>query len=430
MSFQGVAVADSNADPSTTSRPRVLFINRSYWPDAEATGQLLTELCQDLAADFDVWVLCGQPNWNPSGAAYRSSGVQAHDNVHIRRVRHFRFPKSSLVLRAANLLSFLAMAIPAALFLPKPAVIVVETDPPLLCLLGRFLTWWRDAKLVVYLQDIYPDVAVALGKLRDSVAMRGLRRLFFSTYQRADRVVVLSEDMKQLLKEGGVAEERLARVPNWTDTSSVFPVKSENPFRLRHGLQDHFVVMYSGNMGLSQGLEVLLDVADRLRDRPIIRFLLVGEGATRPSLEAQAHRLNLPNLHFLGYQPKGELHESLSAADLQVVMLDPKLARLLMPSKLYGILAAGTAVLAAAPEKCELADLTRREQVGLVVSYGDAAAIAATIDWAAGHPDELAEMGRRARHLAVAEYDRRRSTNQFGRLLEKLVEPAQVTQNG
>ncbi len=121
------------------SRPRVLFLNRSYWPDAEATGQLLTELCEDLAASFDVTVIAGQPNQNPSGAGFRKSGWQDHGGVRIRRVWHTRFAKSFLPARLLNLVTYLFAALLAAVFVPRPDVIVAETDPPLLCLVALLL---------------------------------------------------------------------------------------------------------------------------------------------------------------------------------------------------------------------------------------------------------------------------------------------------
>lgn len=407
--------------PRPSKKPRVLFLNRSYWPDAEATGQLLTELCEDVSRDFDVTVIAGQPNSNPTGVSYRKTGWQSHGSVRIRRVLHTCFPKSFLPGRAVNLVTYLMSAWWAALWVSRPDIIVVETDPPLLCLIGEFLSRWHGCRFVVYLQDIYPDVAVALGKLPEGRISRWLRRLFFATYRRADQVVVLSEDMAQLLREAGVRPNRLARISNWADTEHVFPVKKNNPFRDRHNVNGHFVVMYSGNMGLSQRLETLLEAAEQLRERRDIQFLMIGEGATRQSLESYSRARRLDNVKFLDYQPKGELASSLSAADLQVVVLDPKISRLLMPSKFYGILASGTAVLAAAPRDSELSRLTIDERIGFVVSFHDSQSISEAIRWGADHRDELAEMGHRARLLAEGVYDRSHSTSRFASMLTELL---------
>ncbi len=429
--------------------PRIVFLNRSYWPDAEATGQLLTELCEDLAAEEqetggrrqetgdgrqqaplspvpcplspDIAVLCGQPNANPMKATYRRWGREVRNGVTIHRVWHTRFPKSFLPGRAVNYVSFLLAALWTAWWTRRPDVVVVETDPPLLSLIGGLLQRWRGAKLIVYLQDIHPDIAVALRKLRDSWMTRLVRRRLFAVYRRADRVVVLSGDMRQHVIAGGVRPDRVVVIPNWIDTASVHPVKQNNAFRQRHELNGQFVVMYSGNLGLCQRLEDVIAAAECLRRRADIVFLLVGGGALQRPLEARAAELGLGNVRFLPYEPKPRLAESLSAADIHLVPLDPDVAACLMPSKLYGVLASGTPLLAVAPESSELAELTRTHAVGLVAPPGDPSALAQAIERLADHPDDLPEMGQRARQLAERQYDRKTVTARFADLLKDVL---------
>lgn len=419
MESQAIAEPLPRTKANARSRPRILFLNRSYWPDAEATGQLLTELCEDLAADFDVAVLAGQPNQNPTNAPYARSGSEKRGGVTVHRVRHTTFAKRNLLGRVVNLVTYLIAACWRALWLPSPDVLVVETDPPLLCLVGAALRRWHGSRLVVYLQDVYPDVAIALGKLREGWFARTLRSLFRRAYRGADRVVVLSRDMAELLQAWGVEQARLAIVPNWADAGLIRPVKTGNRFRRELGLEDRFVVMYSGNMGLSQRLECVLDAAERLGDLPSVVFVLIGDGATRQEIETQAKRRGLANVMIRGYVPKERLAESLSAADVQLVVLDPQLRGCLMPSKLYGVLAAGTAVLAAAPEGSELADVVVRERVGRVISFNDSRALAEAVRALAERPAELLAMGQRARRLCETEYDRRIVTRRFGQLLER-----------
>jgi glycosyltransferase involved in cell wall biosynthesis len=407
----------SSESPSSEAR-RVLFLNRSYWPDAEATGQLLTELCEDLAENaFDVAVVCGQPNQNPENLDFRRSGMEKRNGVEIHRVFNFRLDKANILGRAINLLSYLVTSTFRSLFVRRPDVVVVETDPPLLCYLGLLLAWWYRAKLVVYLQDIYPDVALKLGKLKDGLFYRFLAATMHGAYRRADHVVVLSEDMRELLLDFGVRPERISIIPNWIDTQLVFPIKKGNTLRSKQGWDADFVVMYSGNLGLSQRLEHLLDAADRLRDEKGIRFVLIGDGASKKDLLARTQEKNLPNVQFLGYQPKGELATSLSAADLHFVVLDPSIAGCLMPSKIYGILASGSAMLVASSDGCELARTVRENDVGYVVAFGDAEALAERVQWSHQHREELLEMGERARRLAVEQYDRSYITRTFGELL-------------
>ena len=213
------------------------------------------------------------------------------------------------------------------------------------------------------------------------------------TYRAADRVVVLSRDMQSRIVAWGVPAERIVCLPNWIDTRQVRPLKLANAFRERHDFNGRFVVMYSGNLGLCQRLEDVIVAADHLRQRPDILFVLVGGGAKEKELKQQALDLGLSNVRFLGYQPKHQLADSLSAAELHLVPLDPRVASCLMPSKLYGVLASGTPLVAVAPDDCELADLTRDHEIGIVTPPGDPAALAAAIAGLADHPDALREMG-------------------------------------
>ncbi|RIK76632.1 MAG: hypothetical protein DCC67_13655 [Planctomycetota bacterium] len=402
-------------------RPRILFVNRSYWPDVEATGQLLAELCEDLAADFDVHVVCGQPRKVVEGVHFRPTGQSIRNGVTIHRVRHSRFDKASFAGRLVNMLTFQAACTWKTLRAPRPDVVVTETDPPLLCLLGGLLKRLRRTPLVCYLQDVYPDVAVALGKLRPGLVARTLRRAFFAVYRSSDAVVVLSEDMRRLIAAGGVDAERIHVIRNWVDLDAVYPVKQDNSFRREHGLVGKFVVMYSGNIGLSQRLEQVIEAAALLRDRDDIVLAMVGDGADRRRLQRVAAEKNLPNVRFFDYQPKSQLAESLSAADVHLVVLRPEVKQLLMPSKLYGVLASGTPAIALADAECELAATVSENDLGLVTAPDDTRALAAAIERYADEPELVARQGDNARAYAAGHCSRETSAAAISSLLTRLV---------
>ena len=408
--------------------PRILFLNRSYYPDAEATGQLLTELCEDLARDFQVSVVAGQPNQNPTQAKYRKYGVDHHHGVTIYRVPHTQFRKASLLGRAANLLTYLVAAALVACTRFRPEVVVVETDPPLLCLLGDLLRRLTGCKLIIYLQDIYPDLAIAIGKLSSGPFTHKLRQTFLTTYRRADRIVVLSRDMAQVLIEAGVPQQSITIIPNWIDTTRLRPIKVDNAFRSRLQIADRFVVMYSGNLGLCQDLDTILEAAALLRDHPRVLFTLIGDGARRRALENLAIERQLTNVRFLDYQPFDQLSVSLSAADLHLVPVDARVSRFLMPSKLYGALASATPILAIAPLDSELARIVTDEQVGRAVPPGHPQALAeAILSFAEPHAvagqtvADVTNCGHRARALVEREYTLHRSADRFRQLLHELL---------
>jgi len=403
---------------SDSKKPRILFLNRSYWPDMEATGQLLTALCEGLSSEFDVHVLAGQPN--ATSAEQDFSTVTDRNGVTIHRVRHTTLPKRNMVLKAVNFLSFAWASRRQILKLPTPDIVVFETDPFLLPFVANRLVKKADCRMVGYLQDIYPDVAVALGKVSDSWAIRRLRRSLFQIYQRCQRMVVLSEDMRQLLLEGGVPQDSIAIVPNWADTASIQPIDEGNQFTERFGLAGKFVAMYSGNLGLTQRLEQFVQAAELLKDESDIQFVFVGRGARRPDLEKQVAELGLSNVLFCDYQPLEELSHSLSAANLHLIPLTESLSRCLMPSKLYGILAAGRPYLTNAPETSELFKITTTENVGIAVKAGSPEAIAGAIRSARDNAMQLKEMGQRARRLALDRYTPTHSINAFAQMLREV----------
>lgn len=401
----------------SVKKTRVLFLNRSYWPDSEATGQLLTELCESLASDFDVHVLAGQPNAS-SEENWRDEPIR--NGVTIHRVSHTVLPKGNMLLKAVNFVSFAAACWRQILRLPMPDLVVFETDPFLLPFIADRLHRKRGVPMIGYLQDIYPDVAIALGKVKDSWAIRKLREKMFTVYQRCERMVVLSTDMKQLLLDSGVQENRIDIVPNWADTDTIRPIpREENEFLQREGLLGKFVVMYSGNLGLTQRLEEFIEAAALLKDEPEIEFVFIGRGARKASLQQHADTLELKNIRFLDYQPKEELAHSLSAADLHLIPLTKELSQCLMPSKLYGILAAGRPYLTNAPEGSELHRLTVEAEVGMVCEVGSPQSIADRILEVAARPLSLVSTGERARALAMKTCTRSRSVDQFHQLLKK-----------
>jgi colanic acid biosynthesis glycosyl transferase WcaI len=383
---------------------RVLVFNRSYYPDVEATGQLLTELCTDLSASRCVHVISGQPNF----VAVKGSGVlqeDSHQGVAITRVRNLRFSKKSLLGRAAGLFTYLLLAFWVGLRARRPNVIMVETDPPLLGLLGVVLSRWHRCPLIFYLQDLYPEVGLALGRLRPGIITKFLHWATQIGLRGADRIIVLGEDMRAKVMNRGIPSQKITLVPNWADTELIYPRSRTNPWQELGTQDESLVVMYSGNLGLSQNLEQLLEAARELRDLPI-RFLVIGEGAAKSQLENIANSWKLTKVHFLSYQPKEKLGDSLAAADVHFIPLRRGLAGAIVPSKLYGILAAGVPFIAAVDGDSEVARVAAFTGAGVVIPPDSAVDLAASLRWCLENRTSLPAMGRRGRQAAVAQFSR------------------------
>lgn len=276
--------------------------------------------------------------------------------------------------------------------------------------------------MVGYLQDIYPDVAVALKKVQNSWAIRWLRSKLFNIYSRCNKMVVLSKDMKQLLKDSNISKDKISIIPNWADTDQIVPIESDNMFRKQHSIAEKFVAMYSGNLGLTQRLEDFIAAAAILKDDSEIQFVFVGEGARKRELQELTKSLNLTNVIFCGYQPLDQLSHSLGAADIHLVPLTAELSQCLMPSKLYGILAAGRPILTNAPQTSELYEVTKTNNVGFVVQAGSPHEIANAILAAKSDKPSLAQMRVRARRLAEERYTKAHAVTAFTQLLTEVAQ--------
>jgi len=406
----------------------VAFFNRSYYPDTTATGQLLTDLCEDLSRVYGhrVSVVTGPP-LQPS-AGYRRSGAglvsrESHRGVEIHRVFGTRFDKARFAGRATNYVSYFLGACYAGLRLERPDVVVALTDPPIIGLAAWMSAKRAGAPLVMAFQDLFPEVAALLPDFHSDTINNTLQRVNRFLVRRAACNVALGETMRQrLIENKGAPADRTTIIPSWADTTAIQPAPKRNAFSEQHGLADGFVVMHSGNIGLSQGLEHIVDAAALLRDIPDLRIVFQGEGVKKPDLLARVRDLGLTNVSFLPYAPKERLSEAFGAADLFIVSLQRGLAGYIVPSKLYGFLAAGRPYVAAVEETCEVAAITRRYDCGVVAKPEDAPALAEAIRALYHDRARARRLGEHAR-AASAAFDRAAQVRKYAELFETVRGP-------
>jgi glycosyltransferase involved in cell wall biosynthesis len=278
------------------------------------------------------------------------------------------------------------------------------------------------APLVVVSQDVFPEVAVALKRL-DNPALVEVLRLATRIYlQRAERVVAIGDTMRDRLRAKGVRDNSIVVIPNWVDTSHLEPRARDNAWAREHDLVDKFVVMHSGNIGHAQDLDSLIRAATFLRDLDDLRIVLIGGGARRDELKELAKVLETDQVLFMGYQPRDVLADSLSAADVHVVGLARGLAGYVVPSRLYGVLAVGRPVIAAAEADSETAKVVASVECGVVAPPGRPERLAAAIRRAYGGELDLEGMGARGREWVTREADRDVAVGRYRELLRGLVE--------
>ena len=391
---------------------KLCFFNRSYWPDQAATGQLLTELAQDLVSRYgsEVTVVAGRA-LHAAGAdttwQLRPVTREHHQGVEIHRANGTRLRPGRFVGRAANYLSYFSAAVLASFGVGRPDVVVSLTDPPILGLAALWTARRTGARFVFLCEDIFPEVAVLVEDFRNAAVNGSLDRINRYLLRHADAVIALGDRMRRrLVEEKGADPARVHVIHNWADCEAIVSGQKDNPFAREHGLADRFVVMHSGNVGLSQNLEVLIEAADRLRSRERLTVAIVGDGSKRPLLERMVAERGLQNVRFFPYQPKALLHDSFAAADVFVVSLKSGLEGFIVPSKVYGILAAGRPYIAAIDQGSEPAMIARECGCGLVAAPGDPDALAAAIVALYDNPADAREMGARARQAAW-QFDRK-----------------------
>ena len=384
----------------------MIFVNRFYAPDESATSQMLTDLAEALArSGIEVEVLCSRQLYGHAGADLPATEVLR--GVSVRRLTTTRFGRDSLIGRAVDYATFYLRAAASMLGrLRRGDVLVVKTDPPLLSLVGWLAARCRGARLVNWLQDLYPEVASRLALSPVPRPVEALLRAARDRTLATARVnVVLGTSMREYLIGRGIAAARISICENWADEDRLRPLAAScSELRGRLGLGSCFVAAYSGNLGRAHDSTTILEAACALRDDPDIVFLMVGGGAGMRSLETQVRARGLTNFRFTPYQSREALSDSLAAGDVHLVSLRPELEGLVVPSKLYGILAAGRPVVFVGDPAGELAGLIASTEVGISVGSGDPAGLCRALRTLRDDEGRRTRMGIRARVVFEERY--------------------------
>ncbi|MEY2411133.1 MAG: colanic acid biosynthesis glycosyl transferase WcaI [Verrucomicrobiota bacterium] len=375
---------------------KVLFLNRVCPPADGATGRLLAELAPALVRrGCEVTIVTSQAGGNAPAS-------ETIDGVHFERVNAARLVRASHWRRALGYLTVYPALLLRVLRLPRADVVVTMTDPPLLALLGPIVRAIKGCRLVHWAQDLYPEVAVELGVLRKEGALARLCTCLSSwAVRQHDRTIVVGRCMKEKLTRRGLPADSIRVIPNWT--RSVEPLAhSENRFRREHKLEGRWVVMYSGNLGLAHPFQAVVDAAGFLQSgHPDILFLIVGAGPRLAEVRRDVESRALANVRFLPAQSSENLAHSLGAADLHLASMLENLCGLVVPSKVYGILAAGRPCIFLGPRLCEAARVIDEFQCGAIAASDDGMALArCLVEWSKD-PQRCRQAGARASQAAT-----------------------------
>ncbi len=405
----------------TTPR-HIVFLSLDFYPDDQAVSQLFTDLLLAVRRDMPyvrITVLCGFPMQTAAGAGEPIPRRESLNGIEIRRCGIRVRDKSTLIRRATLYASFLLHAGWELLWLGRGSLVFGVTSPPFGAHLLWLTSWLARFPYQYMFLDIYPEALVALGRLKPNAFLtRCWMFLNHLSYRRASKLAVLGRDMIPLLQHHyEIAPGRITYIPHWSASEVECPsLFTENRLARRLGLEDKFVVQYSGNMGLLHDIDTLVRAADLLKNTPNIHFLFIGKGRRRATAERLARELDLPNITWLDFVPRERLHETLSCCRVALVSLRQGMEGVAVPSKLYGILASGRTVVAQVPHGSEIACVVEEEGCGVVVEPGDAAGLAEVLRMLASSPEQTELMGANAFEAYRATYTLEQAVTAFEEL--------------
>ena len=388
---------------SSTRPLRLIVLCPHFAPDIAPTGVVMTRIVKELARrGHELHVITAVPWYREHrvepGFETKWWSVERTPWGTITRVNPFPGKsKSNLFRRAIGFVLFSVLVGLCGLRAGGKGRVdgVLAMSPPLtLGVTGWLVRVVRGGRLVFNIQDVFPDAAIETGAISNPVIIALARGLEKFSYRRSDLVVLLSEDLADnvRMKLGHRDRHRVRVIPNFVDTQAITPSTRNNAYRSELGIGDEPVVMYAGNVGYSQSLDLMVDAAQAL---PEVFFVINGDGSARPSLEQRARGLD--NVRFVDYQPIERLNEVLAAADVHVVPLRKGLAKVSVPSKSYSVLAAGRALLAAIDPGTEIPRLLSESGGGVAVAPDDPAAFIGALREMLADRDRLAAMGRGGR---------------------------------
>lgn len=409
----------------------VLILSLIFRPDNVSTAQIMGDLALDLKAQgHNVFVITTVPHYNDDPEALAEQALHSYWGKLLQRsdycdmeVLHVWMPRKgkNKLIRIIAWLGFHITSTIAGIFARFKPDVILSPSPPLTIGVSAWLIGlWHKCPFIYNVQEIYPDVAVNLGILRNKFLIKRVQSLEKFVYSKASALAVISEGMANRIHAKGVPGGKIHVITNFVDIKDFRPLPKINKFSRMYGLHDKFVVSYAGNMGQPQRLDTLIEAANLLRHENGIRFLMMGDGSERDSLIEQVEHMQLPNITILPYQPYSLMAEAYATADASFVSQAPGTCNDGIPSKVYRIMACARPVIACTDLDSDLACLVTKADGGVVVQSGDFLALANAIKQAFIQRDAWLEKGLKARALVLQDYSRSTISTRYHQLILEL----------
>lgn len=403
-------------------KKKMLVYAHYFYPDVASTGQILTELLEELQEYYEVTVIAAVPSYSGKvDNKYKKKRIyeEKYQNIKLLRVRVAEFDKNKKFSRIKNLLGYFLNAIIATIKSGKQDIVFTISQPPILGgVLGGVGKRLKRAKLIYNIQDFNPEQTEAIGYVKNRVLTEVSRKIDKYSCRCADIVVVVGRDMQEKLSERFNYENvpKSVVINNWIDEKQIYPLEKDNDrvvaFKEKYKLKDKFVFMYSGNIGLYYDLENIIKVIGKFKDRKNVVFTFVGDGTVKQKLVDYCSENKLSNVKFIPYQAKEELIYSLNAADVHIVTNSKGIKGISVPSKIYGIMGVGKCILGVLEEKSEARMLIQNGKCGICCDPCDyeeiEEAIKKIIDL-----EDLDEMSLKSRKYLIENYSKRKSIDLY-----------------
>lgn len=413
------------------SKKKLLIYAHYYYPDVASTGQILTELAEGLSGDYQVTVICTVPSYTGSIEERYKKQKFYRENINgidVLRIRVPEFDKNKPLSRIRNILSYFFSAIKATSLVGDQDYIYAISQPPILGgVLGIIGKKAKKAKLIYNIQDFNPEQMIAVSFVKTWIARKIMMRVDKHSCRKSDKIVVVGRDMVETLKRRfGNNVPSYTYINNWINEKEIIPLDEDDKrvqqFKKEHGLDDKFVIMYSGNIGLYYDLLELERVIASFKDQKDVVFAFVGQGSVLTDMEKYKQDNDLDNIVFIPYQAKEDLVYSLNAADVHFVVNAKGIKGVSVPSKIYGVMAAAKPVLGILEEATEARMIIEESGCGRVVNPGDYKAITETIQYYIDNKNsqELADMGNEGRRYLEAHLTKDTSLEKYAEVLSAL----------
>jgi len=401
---------------------RILILNQPFHPDVVATAQIAKDLADEFVAQgHSVTAIASRSIYGQSGAVLPRR--ETVDGIDIIRVGSNLFGKGSTVGRLADFANYYVQAVIRGLFMRRADAVICLTTPPYIAVVGLFLKVVRRTQVIYWLMDVYPDVMVSHGMIRERGLLRRiLRRLHRFVLDHVDATVALGRCMKDRLVDQGADPAGIHVVHVWSPvkTKATEPARDDvraNSYRDGWRVGDRLLIMYSGNFGLAHDVDTFLATAEALKDDDRIRFAFVGGGKRKPIVEAFVRDRGLSNCVIEPYQPLEKLDELLSAADVHLISMEAPMCGLVVPSKFFGAAAAGRATIFIGPGDSEIALLIDEWECGGRIKPGDSASLTSLLQDIAADREKLNTLGVNARKGFETHSSRRASVEKILQLI-------------